>query len=91
MRDIPQSRDEIQLGHHITHYTFLPMVGATLLATASSPVLWVLGYVNLRFAFLIPWISILACCVYVGFLGDYVIPAETYRNVRSGKWGEADE
>lgn len=91
MSEIPQSKDDIHLGHTIVHYTFFPVLGGVLAGIVSPIVLWPLGYISLGVAFVIPWVAVLACCAYFAILGEYVIPSETYRKVRSGEWGESDE
>lgn len=93
MSDNPRSvgsKDDLELRHHIVYYTFLPVLvgfGATIL---SSPVLWYLGHVSYSTALALPWLALLGICLYIGTLGDYVIPSQTYRKVRSGQWGGSD-
>ncbi len=91
MTDIPQSSDEIQLGHHIVHYTFMPMVICVFLGTLSPLVLWPLGYIDMPTALRISWVSVLVVSVYLWFFGDYIIPDETYLKVRSGEWDNSNE
>ena len=88
MSNIPSSKDELELGHHIVHYTFLPMVVLVFATIVLSFPAWWFGWIPYRTAFLIPWLSLLVACLYIGCLGHYVIPRETYRKVRSGEWGE---
>lgn len=87
MTDIPSSKGELDLGHHIVHYTFCPVLVGLAAVVLSSPVLWYLDYVSYATALALPWLAVLGVCLYFGYLGDYVIPRETYKKVRSGEWG----
>lgn len=90
MSEIPQSKEDLELRHHIVHYTFLPMVGVVILTTVSPIVLWPLEHVPFSVGLIVPWLSLLGACLYIMFLGDYVIPRETYRKLRSGGWGDSE-
>lgn len=90
MVDIPQSKEDITLRHTIVHYTFLPMVVLVFIAIVSSLVLWVLGHASFGWAIVFPWIVLYGAMIYIWLLGDYVIPRETYINLRNGKWDNSD-
>lgn len=88
MSDYPQSKSDLELGHHIIHYTFIPVLVIGFGAVLSSPVLWYTSTLELEVALAIPWLSILGMCLYLSLFGNYVIPRETYRNLRSGEWDD---
>lgn len=86
MSEHPQSKGDLELGHHVIHYTFLPVLAIGFGAVIATPVLWYTSVVPLEGAFIIPWISLLWMCLYLSIFGEYVIPRETYRKLRSGEW-----
>lgn len=84
--DHPQNWEDLELGHHIVYYTFWPvlLIGFGI-PVVTIPLYW-FGYIPLEWALIIPWVGIWIICIYFGYLGDYVIPSETYRKYRSGEW-----
>ena len=87
MSDIPSSWDEVGLGHHITHYTFLPVLALLFGSILATPVLWFINVLTFSEAILLPWAVFAFAVGYIALFGDYVMPAETYRKYRSGEWG----
>jgi len=90
MTDTPSTKEEITLGHHFVYYTFLPMVVLVFVAMISTLPLWFFGKISYRVVFIIQWSSLAFGCFYIGLFGKYVMPAETYRKIRSGEWGNYD-
>ena len=90
MTKYPSSKDELELGHHVVYYTFLPLVAIVFGTILSSPVLWWMDYLSYSMAFVLPWTAMLVTCLYIMCFADYVIPIETYRKLRSGEWGESE-
>ena len=83
----PSSWSEVTVWHTVVYYTFLPVVFVMLFGTLSTPVLWYFSVLGFGQALAIPWILCSLTIVYVALLGNYVMPAETYRKYRSGEWG----
>lgn len=86
MTQYPSSKEDLTLRHHFVYYTFLPLVGVLVLSIVSVPVLWYLDYLSFITALALPWGVMGIAMIYIGFLGDYVIPAETYRKLMNGEW-----
>jgi hypothetical protein len=62
------------------------MVTFVVTTAVSSPLLWYMGLLGFGEALLLPWAALCAAICYISALGDYVMPAETYRKYRSGEW-----
>jgi hypothetical protein len=82
----PQNWDDLDIRHHIVYYTFYPAlligVGGPLLAI----MLLVAGVISPPISLLVSVVAMDFMCIYLYFLADYVIPAQTYRKYRSGEW-----
>jgi hypothetical protein len=85
-RDIPHSKDDLALGHHIAHYTFFPTMLTMLGVALSAPPAWYLGYIPFGLAIAIPWFGLLSIVAWIALVGDYVMPAETYRKLKRGEF-----
>jgi len=85
---LPSSWGEVTIYHKIVYYTFLPFVAMVFLGFIATIVLYVTGAISFGKAILLPWLLLLSVISYLAFLGDYVMPSETYRKYRSGEWGD---
>lgn len=86
MSDTPSSWEEVTVWHKITYYTIMPVILIGLSLLVSIPVLYILGWINFQEAFLFSWAIYNFILLYFMLMGDYVMPAETYRKYRSGEW-----
>lgn len=83
---IPNSRDDLRVGHHVIHYTFMPMLLLVALSIFVPPVLWLFGYISFEVTLGLPWASMAMVLIYISIFGDYVIPRTTYLKCRNGEW-----
>ena len=86
MSELPASWEEVTIRHKFVYYTFFLFIGLVILTLASSVPLWYVGPLSFRQGILLQWATLMFACGYMSLFGEYVMPAETYRNYRSGKW-----
>ena len=83
--EIPSNWSEVTIWHTLVFYTFLPLMALGFMALLATAPAWYFGIITFKEAIYLPW-GIFAFMVgYIALLGDYVMPAETYRKYRSGE------
>ena len=86
MKELPSSWNEVTIWHKVVYHTFMPMLILGFGSILSAPVVWYIGLINFGEAIVYPWCVFMLMLGYISLLGDYVMPAETYRKYRSGEW-----